>query len=181
MSTGDLYSDAMGATSAYLAAVRPEQWFDPTPGSEWNGKDIANHVIGENLCAAELLQGKTIEQLGNRLEGDLTGGDPAAAYATSVRAARSACRAQGALEAVCHLSFGEYTGAEYAGQLLLDTLVHGWDIAKATGQDTQLDPELVAACLPIAEQLTTQFRSAGVFCENLSLPLMRPHKRSCWP
>ena len=29
--------------------------------------------------------------------------------------------------------------------------------------------DLVQACLPIAEQLTTQFRSAGVFGENLSV------------
>jgi uncharacterized protein (TIGR03086 family) len=71
------------------------------------------------------------------------------------------------MDATCHLSFGDYSGSEYAGQLLLDTLVHGWDIAKATGQDTRLDPELVSACLPIAEQLTSQFRSAGVFGELL--------------
>jgi uncharacterized protein (TIGR03086 family) len=45
--------------------------------------------------------------------------------------------------------------------------VHGWDIAKVTGQGSRLDPNLVQACLPIAEQLTTQFRSAGVFGENL--------------
>lgn len=167
MTTGDLYVKAMSATSAYLDSVRAEQWRNATPCSEWNVRDIANHIIGENLWAAELLPGKSIEEVGNRLDGDLAGGDPAAAYRASVQAATLACTAPGSMEATCHLSFGDYSGADYAGQLLLDTVVHGWDIARATGQDTRPDDELVTACLPIAEEMTAQFRSAGVFGENL--------------
>ena len=71
------------------------------------------------------------------------------------------------MEATCHLSFGDYSGADYAGQLFMDLLIHGWDIARGTGQDTRLDPELVARCLPIADALTRQFRTAGVFGEDL--------------
>jgi uncharacterized protein (TIGR03086 family) len=73
------------------------------------------------------------------------------------------------MQATCHLSFGDYSGSDYAAQLFMDTLIHGWDIARATGQDTRLDPELVEACLPIAEQLTSQFRSAGVFGDNIQV------------
>jgi uncharacterized protein (TIGR03086 family) len=67
------------------------------------------------------------------------------------------------------MSFGDYSGSDYAAQLVMDLLVHGWDVAKATGQDSRLDPDLVQACLPVAEQLTTQFRSAGIFGDNLSV------------
>jgi len=167
MTTGDLYVKAMSATRAYLDAVRADQWQNATPCTEWNVKDVANHLIGENLWAAELLDGKTIAQVGNRLDGDLAGNDPAAAYRASVRAATAACTAPGAMQSTCHLSFGDYSGSEYASQLLLDTLIHGWDIARGSGQDTRLDPELVEVCLPIATQLTNQFRDAGVFGENL--------------
>ncbi len=165
--TGDLYIKAMTFAATILDGVRPEQWQNATPCTEWNVRDIANHIIGENLWAAELLNGRTIADVGDRLNGDLAGGDPAAAYRSSVRAATAACTAPGSMEATCHLSFGDYSGSEYAGQLLLDSLVHGWDIATATGQDSRLDPRLVDACLPIAAQLTDQFRSAGVFGENL--------------
>jgi len=171
MTTGGLYVRAMEATRAYIDAVQPEQWTDPTPCTEWNVKQIANHLIGENLWAVELLQGKTIPEVGNRLEGDLAGRDPAAAYAASVRSASVASTAAGAMEAMCHLSFGDYSGSDYAAQLFMDTLIHGWDIARATGQDARLDPELVEACLPIAEQVTSQFRSAGVFGDNLPVDL----------
>jgi len=168
ITTGDLYLKAMSATSAYLEAVRSDQWQHATPCTQWSVRDIANHIIGENLWAAELLNGMRVADVGNRLDGDLTGDDPAVAYRASVRVATSACITPGAMDATCHLSFGDYSGSEYAAQLLLDTLVHGWDIAEATGQDTRLEPELVDACLPIAAHLTEQFRSAGVFGENLA-------------
>jgi len=167
MTAGDLYTQAMASTQRYIDGVRAAQWPDPTPCTEWDVKQVANHVIGENLWAGELFIGRTIAQVGTRFDGDLTGDDPAAAYRQSVDAARSPVQAPGAMDITCHLSFGDVPGAEYAAQLFMDLLIHGWDIAKATGQDTRLDADLVAACLPIAQQMTSQFRSAGVFGEDL--------------
>jgi len=167
MTTGDLYVQAMASTQRFLDGVRPAQWSGPTPCTEWDVKQVANHIIGENLWAGELFNGRTIAQVGTRFDGDLAGIDPVAAYRTSMDAARSSVEAPGAMEITCHLSFGDVPGAEYAGQLFMDLLIHGWDIAKATGQDTRLDADLVAACLPIAHQMTSQFRSAGVFGEDL--------------
>lgn len=167
--TGELYVRAMERTSRIIDAVRPNQWQGPTPCTEWDVKQVANHIIGENLWASELYQGKTIADVGSALDGDLAGEDPATAYRASVTAASKAVSAPGAMEAVCHLSFGDYSGADYAAQLFMDTLIHGWDLAKATGQDTRLDAQLVEACLPIADEVANQFRSAGVFGENLAV------------
>jgi uncharacterized protein (TIGR03086 family) len=167
--TGDLYVKAMAATRRYVDAVGADQWHGPTPCSEWDVKQVVNHIVGENLWAAELLGGKTIEQVGNALDGDLAGDDPAAAFRNSVSVAASAAQAPGATATICHLSFGDYSGSDYAAQLFMDMLIHGWDVAKATGQDTRLDPELVAACMPIAQHMTSQFRSAGVFGSDLSV------------
>jgi uncharacterized protein (TIGR03086 family) len=164
---GELYVKAMGGASSYIDGVRADQWHGPTPCSEWDVKEVANHIIGENLWAGELFKGKTIAEVGNALDGDLAGEDPAAAYRTSVTVAAEVVSAPGAMEATCHLSFGDFSGSDYAEQLFMDTLIHGWDIAKATGQDTRLDPELVSACLPIARQLTGAYRAAGVIGEDL--------------
>jgi uncharacterized protein (TIGR03086 family) len=164
---GDLYVKAMTATRRYVDGVRADQWHAPTPCTEWDVKQVANHIIGENLWAGELYQGKTIGEVGSKLDGDLTGADPAAAYRNSATVASNVVTAPGAMEATCHLSFGDHSGADYAAQLFMDLLIHGWDLAKATGQDTRLDSELVAACMPVAQQLTSQFRSAGVFGEDL--------------
>src|SRR5579872_7110590 len=153
--TGELYIKAMQSTRGYMNGVKTDQWHGPTPCSEWDLKQVANHIIGENLWAAELFKGKRIAEVGNRFDADLTAADPAAAYAMSVEAAAPVVSAPGAMAAICHLSFGDYSGSDYAAQLFMDLLVHGWDIATATGQDARLDPELVQACLPIAVQLTT--------------------------
>ena len=139
----------------------------PRPALSGTPRQVANHIIGENLWAAELFQGKTVGEVGTALDGDLTGDDPAAAYRRSVEVARKALEAPGAMEATCHLSFGDYSGADYASQLFMDTLIHGWDIAKGTGQDVRLDAELVARCMPIAEEFTRKFRAAGVFGDDL--------------
>jgi uncharacterized protein (TIGR03086 family) len=167
MTTGELYSRAMVSTQRIIDGVPTDRWRAPTPCTEWDARQVANHIIGENLWAGELFPGKTIEQVGNSLDGDLTGDDPAVAYRRSVEVARGAVEAPGAMEATCHLSFGDYSGSNYASQLFMDTLIHGWDIARGTGQDSRLDPELVAACLPIAEEATRQFRQTGVFGEEL--------------
>ena len=164
---GELYVRAMERTRRTIDGVRADQWHAGTPCTDWEVRQVTNHLIGENLWAGELFTGKTIQEVGNQLDGDLTGEDPAAAYRHSVAVASTVVTAPGAMTQTCHLSFGDYSGADYAEQLFLDTLIHGWDIAKGTGQDTRLDAELVAACLPIAHTLASQFRSAGVYGEDL--------------
>ena len=167
MTNGQLYAQAMASTLRIIERVSQDLWHAPTPCTEWDARQVANHIIGENLWAGEIFQGKTVAQVGSSLDGDLTGDDPAAAYRRSVEVARQAIEAPGAMEATCHLSFGDYSGDDYASQLFMDTLLHGWDIAKGTGQDVRLDAELVARCLPIAEELTGKFRAAGVFGDDL--------------
>jgi uncharacterized protein (TIGR03086 family) len=157
----------MVSTLRIIEHVPRDRWDAPTPCTEWDARQVANHIIGENLWAGELFQGKTAAEVGPTLDGDLTGDDPAAAYRRSVEVALQAIEPTGAMDATCHLSFGDYSGAEYASQLFMDTLIHGWDIARGTGQETRLDSELVARCLPIAEEFTRKFRAAGVFGDDL--------------
>ncbi len=160
---GELYVKAMEATGRFVSAVRPDQWHVPTPDTEWDMHTLANHVTSENFWAAELFQGKTIAEVGNRLDGDLLKDDPIGAYSRSVEAARAQVLKPGAMEITTHLSFGDFPGSEYAKQLFLDLLVHGWDVAKAGGQDTRLDPALVERCIPIAEEMTAMVGDGGPY------------------
>jgi uncharacterized protein (TIGR03086 family) len=168
--TGQLYARAMRETERFIGNIRPEQWSDATPCTEWTIRDVVNHIVGENLWAVEIFLGKTMADVGDRLDGDLVGDDPSGAYARSVPPASSAAEASGAMETTCHLSFGDFPGSEYASQLFLDTLIHGWDVAIASNQDATLNPDLVQACLPIAQRITEQWRSSGVFGEKLETP-----------
>jgi uncharacterized protein (TIGR03086 family) len=44
-----------------------------------------------------------------------------------------------------------------------DMLIHGWDLAIATGQDPGLDPDLCAAALAVLERYPPSFWGAGQF------------------
>ena len=46
-------------------------------------------------------------------------------------------------------------------------LVHGWDLAAATGQDDALDPELMEACQQIIEPQLDAFRGAGALAPEV--------------
>jgi uncharacterized protein (TIGR03086 family) len=75
------------------------------------------------------------------------GGDPLSAYDASAQVAAAAFEAPAALDAPCAVSYGPVPGSVYAGHRFIDVLIHAWDLAVATGQDTTLDIDLVEACL----------------------------------
>jgi uncharacterized protein (TIGR03086 family) len=126
-----------------------------------------NHLVSGNLWAAELGAGRRIEEVGDRLAGDVLGADPVAAYWASAEAADSVLGAPGALEAPCAVSYGPVPGSVYAGHRFIDVLIHGWDVAKATGQDTTLDPRLVDACQEVVAPQSELLRGSGQYGEEV--------------
>jgi uncharacterized protein (TIGR03086 family) len=107
--------------------------------------------------------------------GDLTGDDPAAAYAEASAAALAAAGAGDALTRVHPTPLGEMPGPGLAGFTTLDILVHGWDLAVATGQPADLDGRLAAHVLGFAEQaLATPESRAGRIGPALGVPAGAP-------
>jgi uncharacterized protein (TIGR03086 family) len=161
MDVVDRYQDASLAFGRHVHDVGPEQWSRPTPCDEWDVRALVNHLVGENRWAVELFAGRTVAEVGQRLDGDLLGDDPVAAWDASAAAALGAVREPGAMDRIVHLSFGDFRGAEYTEQLAADLLVHGWDLARAIGGDGALDPGLVAACSEWFAGWEEGYRGAG--------------------
>jgi uncharacterized protein (TIGR03086 family) len=167
---GELYERAMAAFGARVHAVRDDQWSGPTPCSEWDVRALVNHLVSENRWAPPMFEGRAIAEVGDRFEGDLLGDDPKAAWDDSAREAVAAVRDGGALDRTVHLSFGDLSGREYAMQLFADTLIHGWDLARAIGADERLGPELVDACATWFASMENVYRSAGAVGPKPELP-----------
>ena len=74
-----------------------------------------------------------------------------------------------ALKAPCAVSYGPVPGAVYAGHRFIDVLIHGWDVAVATRQDTKLRPVLVDACLDIVAAQAELLSASGVFGDKIEL------------
>ena len=163
-----LHRQALDATRRLIAGVGPEQWGQASPCEDWDVRALVNHIVSGNYWAGELSGGKTIEEVGDRLDGDLLGNDPLHAYDKSADIAADAFSKPGAMESMCAVSYGPVPGSVYATHRFVDILIHGWDIASATGQSTTLDPALVDACTAAVTPEIDMLQASGMFGTTLS-------------
>lgn len=166
----EVHAAALKSTRGLVAGVGGDQWSDPTPCEGWDVRTLVNHIVTGNLWAAELGAGKTIEEVGDRLDGDVLDHYPAGAYDISAELAAAVFRRPGAMEAPCAVSYGPVPGEIYCGHRILDVLIHGWDVAKATGQDTKLPDDLVEACFAIVEPQAELLAGSGMFGTDVAAP-----------
>ena len=150
--------------------IRDDQWSSPTPCTEWDVRQLVRHLVDEDLWVPPLFDGATIEEVGDRFEGDILGGDPKEAWRQAQKGALHAIEEQGAMERIVHLSWGDEKGEEYATQLALDHLVHGWDLARGIGANDRLDPGLVELAYDRWSAREEMVRGAGVFGDQQRVP-----------
>jgi uncharacterized protein (TIGR03086 family) len=144
-----------------MDAIGADQWEAPTPCSEWNVRQLANHVVGEELWTVPLMRGATIEEVGDKFDGDVLGDDPQAVARSAAEEAATVVSETLPSVGKVHLSYGQEDASEYVYQLAADHLIHGWDLAAATGGNTTLDPELVEAVASWFASREEGYRSAG--------------------
>ena len=162
MDLNTLYHRTIENWASRVNCVAEDQWDDPTPCAGWSVRDLVNHVVGEDRWTVPLLEGQRIEQVGSRFEGDLLGPDPIASALEAAKEAVSAVARRLPQGGTVHLSYGDEETSEYVWQLAADHLVHGWDLAAATGGDTRLDPHLVSEIATWFAKREELYRSAGV-------------------
>jgi uncharacterized protein (TIGR03086 family) len=126
-----------------------------------------NHVVGEELWTRPLADGATIAEVGDRFDGDLLGADPVQVAQGAAKEAVAAVDERLPQGVTVHLSFGDTPIEEYVWQLSADHLIHGWDLATATGQDATLDPELVSEVSAWFADREELYRAAGAIGPRL--------------
>jgi uncharacterized protein (TIGR03086 family) len=161
MTLPDLYTRAVNTFATLVARVEDGQWQRPTPCTDWNVRQLVNHLVYEELWSAPLFDGATIAEVGDRFEGDLLGDDPQTTVATAAATATGAVLTPGAMDRIVHLSFGDTPAEEYVSQLLADHVVHGWDLAVAIGADRTIDPDALAYLAPWFAQREELYRGGG--------------------
>ncbi len=162
MELGTLHARTVSAWTRVVEQVGADHWQQPTPCTEWSVRELVNHVVGEDLWTAPLVQGRTIEEVGDRFDGDLLADDPVARARAAADEAVLAVADRLPQGGTVHLSYGEEQLDEYVHQLAADHLVHAWDLAVATGTDPGFDAELVDAVADWYAEREELYRSAGV-------------------
>jgi len=149
---------ACTSTERFVERVRPDQYGLATPCSEWDVRALLNHLLGTFALGEALLGDKppTVDVAPGELPAvDLVGDDPFKTYRVGVEALLTSA-AGDALTRTHHTPLGEMPGAVLGGFTTLDILVHGWDLASATGQDPTLDTQLAEQLLGFAHQAITE-------------------------
>ena len=161
-SARELIPVAVERFSKAVAAVPDDRWDASTPCTDWSVRDLVNHLVSEHLWAAPLLGGQTIEEVGDRFDGDVLGDDPVAAW-EKAKASSLPAFASVNDDSPVHLSFGAVPVEEYASQMLVDLTVHAWDLARGAGLPEDLDPRTVAKSLDYSRLRADAYAASGLF------------------
>ncbi|GII84070.1 TIGR03086 family protein [Sphaerisporangium siamense] len=170
MDIREAYRRALHHFGGYVHRVGAGEWRLPTACGDWDVRTLVEHLVGESLCAPELLSGRSAAEVQDLLEGDLLGDDPVKAFDVAAAAAVRATEPADVLTRTVRLSFGDVPGEEYITELFADTLIHTWDLATAIDAGDRLDPELVEVCAAWFAGAEDAYRQAGVIGDRPPLP-----------
>lgn len=147
------YRARADAFEAKVANVRSDQWDNPSPCARWTARGVVDHVID--------MHGVMLGQQIPRTDDVLTD------FREARRQVQEALDSDRAAEEVSTPG-GPMTLEDHVDQVVSDDLVlHGWDLARATGQDETIPPadleRLWAAATSVPAELMERFRTPGAF------------------
>ena len=134
-----LLASVLQQTEGIIAGVGPEQADLATPCPDLDVAHLVDHMVGWAGSFAARLHAQTFEGDPNAYR---AGPRPAAAFHTAAESMLSAYRDN--TEASRQMS---------PGFLMMEFLIHGWDLARATGQATAFSPAAAAEALAFARQM----------------------------
>jgi uncharacterized protein (TIGR03086 family) len=146
-----MYERARQQTEKIVAAVRADQLDDPTPCTEYTVRGLLSHLVGGMNRAAHVGEGGNALDVPARVDGVPDGGWPAAFRAASERVG-AAWADDAKLDELMAVPWGKVPGRGVVAGYVQEILTHGWDLAKATGQPTEGDPELAGFALDSAQR-----------------------------
>ncbi len=138
-----------------VAGIDPGQLDGPTPGGDLTVRGVLEHMIGGATAFAAAYRGEV------PTDPDLS--DPLGDFHAALGDLVAAISAPGALDQTVEAPFGPQPGETFARFIALDGLVHGWDLATATGQPYDPPAELVAAVDGFARQAVDPLRDGQTF------------------
>jgi uncharacterized protein (TIGR03086 family) len=143
----EVHNRALDQTQMLVDGVEPDQMTRPTPCGEWDVRELLAHMVVGNRSYAGIARRN---QRRPDPRDDVLGDDPAVAYRHSAEEVKQAWSDPVLLDQTLPSHLGELPGQTVLGIHLVETVVHGWDLATATGWQTRFDPDIVQAALEIS-------------------------------
>jgi len=160
------FDRAAATATTVVDAIKPEQYDDPTPCTDWTVRQLLNHLTGgTKMFTVMVAGGEPVDRAA-----DHVGPDHAASFRAAIAGLRAAFAADGALEGLYNGPLGEMPGAMLARLRVNEMMVHSWDLAKATGQSTDLAPDLAAECIEDIRRVQEAGRAQPMFAPMQAIP-----------
>jgi len=147
-----LYRRALLWVTSLLSAVRPEQLEQPTGCEEFDVRALAGHLVATVHRARVIGEGGQPFSVPHVITG-VPDTEWAQAYADATEAMWAVWNDDAKLTATVSAPWGTIPGSAAIWGYLNETLVHGWDLATATGQDPEADPDVVGPLLAVAASI----------------------------
>jgi uncharacterized protein (TIGR03086 family) len=149
----EVFRKACATTSMVLTGISALQMAETTPCSAWRIRDLINHVVGGLAYFAVTAETGMAPMRGDDPDMGSTGFTGAFDRA-SERVVRAFSK-EGVLLGSLQFPFGDIPANVFLLIAATDVFTHGWDLAKATGQPTDLDAEVATALLCTARTIIT--------------------------
>jgi uncharacterized protein (TIGR03086 family) len=142
----------MAQTESIVAAVESGQLALPTPCPEYDVRALLGHMVGGLNRIAVVGEGGDGMAVDPRAD-DVPDDGWLAAYAVARARVTAAWADDARLDALVEVPWGKVPGRIALSGYVQEILTHGWDLARATGQPTELDPALASWVLAVAQRI----------------------------
>ena len=169
----ELYEGAIQQILPILGGVKPEQLSASTPCADWNVQALISHNIKvAQFCYDVIAEtGAADPSIMGALNDPLPAEGGRAAFEAGSAKVLEAIKATGKLEKVLETPFGQMPGGHFLMIPLGDVVLHKWDLAKSTNQNTSIDSGLAEACFGALSQGIEQAREMGFFGAEVTVPI----------
>ena len=167
----EIYEASVQQMLPTLAGIKADQLSSSTPCSEWNVQNLIIH----NLRVAEFTKGVLSAtpvdpgEMFSVAEPIPTEGAEAV-FTTTTNAVLATAKSMN-LETVLETPFGAMPASEFLMVPLADLVIHKWDLAKATNQNTTLDSGLAEVCFQVLLPGMEEGREGGFFSAEIQVPM----------
>jgi len=166
MSPKKVIEYCLDQATAVIVQLRPEQFAFATPCTEWDARTVAQHMLYELLWAADILNGKTIAEVGNQHESDSIATDIAESWQVALKQTRKALK-KAKLNDAAHLSYGTVSKEFYGLEFATDMLLHAWDLGQGIDVTVMFDPSIATILYENALPKEDMIKGSGLFAPSL--------------
>ncbi len=157
-------SAAADNIATVVRGVRPEQMSAATPCADFDTRQLVNHLLSWSpVIEGAALRSELPAKPPGPWSPDVTRGDWQADYLSWLDRIVRAWEPESAWEGNTDVGFAVAPAAVIGAKSVCEFVVHGWDLARATGQPFECDEELAKTAYDLVLDTAEETRRGGMY------------------